>query len=395
MTLGFAQRVRQEVTSDTQYVAGFDASGTGLVVSLYKRTGNKMAQEPVWSYEEPTEKGVVNHVNQIALMIMMAADYVKTQGGALAAVGVASPGRFDASGIVKSGTNPHIDWGAESFNGINLKEHYQKRLREIAPPLSNVPMHVRNDAEAMAVAIVEGVKAGDIQGLQNHDGSPATLDGWKGKKIGMFGIGVGLGHTILDVDATGGYKIVTDGHASKLRVQVDSEDLPLLRHAKQSYETKMNKSEVLVFSDNTVRAEDLCRAPIIREMAGLSGMDDTEKMDISSPQVQKALQFAGKYLARTIALIRSGESQDINPENGWSSLDKAIAAQTSAYLVNGDMGHSALGTEVIRYASAELERLGIHDISLVHVPQEVQPARAAALLVPKEMYRETSRSVGG
>lgn len=38
--------------------------------------------------------------------------------------------------------------------------------------------------------------------------------------------------------------------------------------------------------------------------------------------IDHALRFVGKYMARTIALIKGGQSQDVVPENGWTISDK-------------------------------------------------------------------------
>ena len=94
-------------------------------------------------------------------------------------------------------------------------------------------------------------------------------------------------------------------------------------------------------------------------------------------------------MARTIALIKSGESEDVEPANGWTNEEKQEAAKTSHYFIGGGMGSSSLGQHIIEYAAKELNSLGIDDIQLIQAT-ESSAARAAAALIPESLYRDTS-----
>jgi hypothetical protein len=191
-----------------------------------------------------------------------------------------------------------------------------------------------------------------------------------GRQVALLGIGTGLGHAIARIDDEERFTFVTDGHASKLRLPVDAED----RLALASVQSQV---DVVICDDGTVRAEDLVRGPVI---AALSGVKDSREIDMGTSRHAAVLCFAGSYMARLMALIASGQSQDIVPANGWSAQDKKDAAQTDIYLIGGGVGASVLGERMILYAQAELERLGVHHIQIWQVTEEDSTARAAAIL---------------
>jgi len=238
----------------------------------------------------------------------------------------------------------------------------------------------------MLAGLIEGVSKNHLKGLANQTGEAVNKYSLPRKHVGLFGIGTGIGHAIAAVENDGSFKFVTDGHASKLRLKVDDEDMPTLLAVKQRMEQKGDKEEILLFEDNTVRAEDVFRGPVIDALAGVT---NGREIDIENPTHKAALQFAGKYMARTVALIKTGVSEDVEPNNGWTNEDKQEAAKTSHYFVGGGMGSSPLGKHIIGYAAKELEALGVNDIQLIQAP-ESSAARAAAALIPESVYREAS-----
>lgn len=148
---------------------------------------------------------------------------------------------------------------------------------------------------------------------------------------------------------------------------------------------KSGKEEVILFPDTKeARAEDLLRAPVENAMSDMLG----------KPDHPDSLKFVGKYMARLIAVIKSGESQDIEPANGWTDQDKADAAKTSLYLIGGAIASKPAGAEIMRYAAEELKNLGITDIKLTRYTGENVAARAAATLVPASEYRGAARGQG-
>ena len=331
--------------------------------------------------KEDTQKGLDAHIDQIASVISNAESGAEKLGGAISAIGIGSPGRFDMNGNIKSGTNPNLGNSLDEFDGINLQEQYQAAIVN-----KDIPLCINNDGSAMLAGIVEGVTKGHAKALKSHKGESVGKYSLPRQHVGLFGIGTGVGHAIASVKDNGSFEIVTDGHASKLRVRVDEGDLNTLREAKDRMEQGKDKQEVVMFIDNTVRAEDLFRGPVINALASV---DNGREIDLNIPDHEAALKFAGKYMARTIALIKSGESEDVEPANGWTNEEKQEAAKTSHYFIGGGMGSSSLGQHIIEYAAKELNSLGIDDIQLIQAT-ESSAARAAAALIPESLYRDTS-----
>ena len=102
---------------------------------------------------------------------------------------------------------------------------------------------------------------------------------------------------------------------------------------------------------------------------------------LASPHSGVVLAFAGKYMARTIALIRSASHEDIEPANGWTQAEKHEAARTQVYLIGGGMGASEVGSAIMRNAADALHALGIHDIALLRMGDGNISARAAAAML--------------
>ena len=274
---------------------------------------------------------------------------------------------------------------AGEFNSANLKEHYQEALAMVSDRSAALPIIVGNDANAMLAGMLESLlKSGGI--VTDSKGRVLKL---YGKTIAVFGIGTGIGHAIVHLNISGEFHFVTDGHASKLRIAVDAEDLTLLNAAKARLELQTGKEEVRLRGQALRRAveaqaEDLFRGPVI---CALADVQSGQEIVMHNPGHLTALRFAGKYMARTIASIKTGDPHDIDPAHEWSQEDKKQAAQTHIYLIGGGMGSSNLGPEIIRYAEDELSTLGIADVSLIQVAGENFAVRAAATMVPESLRR--------
>ena len=113
----------------------------------------------------------------------------------------------------------------------------------------------------------------------------------------------------------------------------------------------------------------------------MAGVETGEELDIDASELHaQVIAMAGKYLGRTIAIIHSGENEDIEPANGWSEDEKKLAARTSIYLFGGGLGRSPLGLKLIEYADAELAKHGVDTIRMVQIPDTNVATRAAAIM---------------
>ena len=375
-------------TKQDQYVLGIDIGGTKMDAQLYKVEGNKLSEAPMWTSKVDTPKGVEEHSAQIAELVVLASAEATAQKGILAGVGVGSPGRFN-NGVIADGTATNLGKDPTDFDGVNLKDAYVKALAAKNAELGSIPLSVGNDGDAMLAGMLEGIQTGKIKNLTDQNGKEISGFSLPRKHVAVFGIGTGIGHAIAKVNDDGAFGFVTDGHASKLRVKVDDADWPLLETAKQRLESAGGTGTIVTFPDHTVRAEDLFRGPVLNALASATG----EQADPKNPAHDAAHQFAGKYMARTIAVIKSAQSEDVEPANGWSQEFKDEAAKTSMYLVGGGVGGSPSGTKIIEHAADELKNLAIDDVQLVQFSGKNVAARAAAATVPKAAYR-AAREVG-
>lgn len=365
-----------------QFILGIDTGGTTIKPQLFELVGNNIRGvrgEDELSFL--TEKGEWLP-RKIADIVTLYATEVQEKGGQLAAIGIGSPGRFRPDGTIKPGTADNIANGDDHFNDKNLTELVQGALRDKNLEAYTDKVVLRNDGDAMMAGMLAATKSGDVKGLKDQHGNDVSAFTLNGKSVAFFGIGTGVGHAIARVDGKGDYQFVTDGHASKLRVPLDDKDRELFEAGVAHLQNRPNQSGVLTFDNGDVRAEDLFRAPMIESMAGVT---DGKDIDPGNDKHAAALKFAGKYMARTIAIIKSGESRDVdeNQVNGWSAEDKAAAAQTSLYLIGGGIGTSQkLGDAIIQYAQEELKQEGI-DIQLVRYSGQ-NPAVHAAATMAKE-----------
>jgi hypothetical protein len=359
-----------------------DIGGTKLDAQLYPVIGGFIEEEAVWSRNPATARGLANLLEQIADIVAQAVKAAQGLQGRLAGVGIGSPGRFDASGVIKPGTATNLERTPGEFDNINLRQALLNALQNHIREADSVHVSVENDANAMLTRMIRGIRKGHYTNLRDQHENPVSLHSLLGRHVALLGIGTGVGHAIAaNVDEEGRFRFVTDGHASKLRVPVEESDWPLVLKAHALLGDRM-----VIFPDLTARAEDLFRGPVITAIAGV---EDGRSMIGNLNDHLHAIRFAGKYMARTIALIRLGEHADIVPAHGWSAEEKAEAAKTSVYLVCGGMGSSPLGTRIIRYASEELEQLGLdYPIQLVQMPGPHIIARAAAAMVPVSAYKE-------
>jgi len=378
----------------TRYVLGIDIGGQSIKPELYEvKDGKVTEKKEEWQPETETKTklGVVAHAGQIADIIAEANKKAQALGGKLVAVGIGSPGRFREDGTIKPGTNTNMGLTLDEFDEKNLKDKYKGELKAINPDLESLPLTVGNDGNAMLAGMVQDIvnspRTGDSRAVlkdqYENKINPSTLLGQQvAKRVALFGIGTGLGHAIVDVDGKGGMHPITDGHASKLRVPVDEKDWPMVEKAIALMNEEGKKPEVLAFPDHTVRAEDLMRDPVLKKLAGVDNAKDIDWAH--NPEHEKVVQFAGKYMGRLIALIKSGQSDDVETRNGWSLTEKEDAAKTEYYLIGGGVGGKPLGAEMIRYAQEVLVDKKISDVKMVQYTRENPAARAAAMTVPAE-----------
>jgi hypothetical protein len=224
------------------------------------------------------------------------------------------------------------------------------------------------------------VLSGRTEGLLDQQDNAVGKTSLQDRTVGLLGIGTGLGHAIARVGQGKDFSFVTDGHASKLRVKVDDADWPVMEQAMKLLNKPGEKPEIVAFDDHTVRAEDLFRDPVVKAL-----------IEDGTFQKGDVLRFAGKYVARLIALIKSGESTDVVPENGWSAQDKRDAAQTSLYLISGGLGASEDGKILMHHAAEELnQHEETRSIRLVQVAENAA-ARAAAVMALAERQTQQLR----
>lgn len=357
------------------YALGIDVGGQSIKAQLLKIEESGLADPPAWGLIESTEKGTADHCKQIRHFLEKSAEFLHGVNGELISVGVGSPGRFDANGNIKPGTASNL---GNDFDGQNLKTLYAPLLKALG--LSEEVLTVANDGNAMLAGMLAAVASDSpkrrklLHDELGYTQSPGVL---RNKHVAMFGIGTGLGHAIAHVESNGDYQFVTDGHASKLQIHVDEEDWARFKaaakeldrlnahYAAQESEVERNKivdpAQIVKADENAkefiVRAEDLCRDPILKAMAGV---DDARDIDMSNAEHKAAVDFAGKYMGRLIGQIASGESRDVDPTpgNGWSEDDKKEAAKTAVYLIGGGVGSSKIvGEGIIRAARAELKSM--------------------------------------
>jgi len=398
-------------------VLGIDVGGSKVSAVLCKQDGFARTNI-LWSYKEDTKKGLKAHIDQIANIINKATDYVIRDKSELIGVCVSSPGRFKED-VIMQGTNPFLAREKSGeFDDVNLVKEYKKALcrkRKGAKAWvsritnSELQVLVENDAKVMLTGILSQLYLTQSVSIFDVKGNSLKLDYLDGKKIGLFGIGSGVGHSILQVNGFEDMRPITDGHANKLQIRVDDEDWPIVKKA-IAYGKKLKKEnhahaamyEVMVIDKekHIVRAEDLFRAPTIKAMAGIVHGNRIETQSPNHPQeTEQALKIAGKYMARLIRKIKEAKSRDVVPGNGWSKMDKLKASKTNMYIISGGMGSADIGTDIMRYAEDELKNLGIKDIKLFQTlyPQNVSKDWVAPMaavhalqqhLVQKDMGRE-------
>lgn len=377
-----------------KFVLGIDVGGTSIKPALFELRHGEIAEEPSWQPDQDpsTQLGLTAHASQMADIIADDCEQAQQLGGTVIAAGIGSPGRFRPDGTIKPETN--IGKTLNEFDNVNLRDAYTAALQETHPDYADLPLTIGNDANAMLAGMIDDIvhssRADKRTALHDQDGNeikPSTL---LNRRVAMFGIGTGLGHAIVDVSKKGNMKFVTDGHASRIRLTVDTEDLPLLQKAIQIMNTGA-KPEIITLPDNSVRAEDLMRAPVLRALAGVESAKEIDWTN--NPEHDEVVRFVGKYMGRLISVIKSGHSEDVHPENGWSEEEKQQAAGTQYYLLGGGIGSKPLGAQILRYAEEELDRLGIKDIKLVQYTRENPAPRAAAMMVPTSLYSGIERAV--
>jgi len=320
--------------------------------------------------------------------------HVENIGGILCGVGIASPGRFDQNGIIKPGTSTNIGNTPNEFDNINLKEEFEKILHEKYK--SKLPIYVRNDGDVMLLGMANSIEKEESKQLLGQ--------------IGSLTIGTGVGNAFIKKE-NNEWKFISDGHASRLLIEIEDSDIELLLKAKEWIEEISGKKEVFAFDDGKVRFEDLCRGPIINALAEV---DHGSEIDLHNKKHQNAIKFVAKYMAKTIKAIKDGTSKDISIRNdwpehgipsdklkkseikrlselqygGWSEEDKKELMNTSEYIIGGGVGCSKiLGAEIVKQLKAELYELEIRDIDIIQNKYADVATLSATKLVPLSIYQ--------
>lgn len=368
---------------DLSVILGLDVGGQSIKAALYPLQEEDLSQTAIWEERFPTAKGVAAHALQIAQLIEQGQQAAQIKNAQLVGSGIGTPGRFGENGLIKPGTNPNVGTQVHEFDGVCLRSHYQQELQKF-PSVKALPFEVQNDGNAMLAGMIHAVQHAREGQFCDHLGESLLLQSLAGKTVGLIGLGTGLGHAIAQFDTTGQhYHFVTDGHASKLRIPVDAADISHFLKAGEVLSTQTGRKEIIVFPDGSVRAEDLCRSPMVNALADVEC--GTHINIESSHRHMKAIELAGKYIGRIMAVVHSGENEDIEPENGWSAEEKQQAAQTSIYLFGGGLGVSPLGVELMEYAQQELDKKGVQGIRMAQIDAGNVASYAAALMMLNAM----------
>ena len=361
-----------------QFVLGIDVGGQTVKSGLYVVDNDVLNKKAVWIDHAETAKGVDAHAAQIIAIMEKAVDLTGPLKGHLVGIGIATPGRFGIDGIIKPGTNPNLGRFVSEFDGIHLRSEYVRAMQAKNPKLLAIPFNVKNDGNAMLAGMIQSIQSENRPPMHDHLGEEVTAKCLIGNYVGLIGLGTGLGHAIAHIDDSQHYHFVTDGHASKLRIKADIEDLPLLVEGGERLKAKTGREELMVCEDGSIRAEDYYRSPMVNAMAKVdSGEDIDIKNDLHH---RKVIEMAGKYLGRTMVAIHSGQNEDVVPANAWSEEEKRLAAQTSLYLFGGGLGRAPLGLELMKNAAIELARHEIDTIRMVQISDTNVAAYAAAIM---------------
>lgn len=395
----------KSIAPQKQYVLGIDVGGTSIGASLFEVKNGVISEHAVVTLPQlgkggkglETSKGRAAHAKQVSNIIKLGAEVtalIGDGGGKLVAVGIGSPGRFDDNGQIKPGTNNAIGTTPNEMDGVNLKEDYLNALAEIKlPKIPEVIVH--NDGSAMLAGMVDAIKYGKAAELKDDTGAALDAEALNGKRVALFGIGTGIGHAIIQTEKPGQpQQFVTDGHASKLWIKVDAADMELLHEKLKAANERIEKSDdklIIVEREGEVRAEDLFRAPVLNALAGRTPEEIKDKNFPAAEDFNRACEFGGKYMARTIAAIKSAQNEDVEPANGWSDADKAEAAKTDIYLVGGDFGRK-FGDKLIAGAKKAITEDAaladaVGDVRMVQYTGETVAERAAATMIPKELFK--------
>ncbi len=364
------------------FVLGIDIGGTSVKPQLFEVKDGCIADKSCWTLERAprTAKGIKPHTKQITSLIKIANKRAKEMNGKLIGVGIGSPGRFNEDGTIKPRTNSNLSQLPGEFDNVNLKQLYVDALAKCSDEeLVKIPLSVRNDGDIMLVGMIDAVTSEIIRdgSLSDQNGNKIFKKDFAGKYVAFFGLGTGVGHAIAKFDEELNYTFVTDGHASKLHVNVDERDWNLIEALGRARNKQGEEPRILTFPDKSVRAEDLICSPSVNALAKI---EDENTISVVTHEHKCTLQFAGKYMARLIKIIASGKNEDIDPQNGWSDEYKKEAAKTSIYFIGGGLGSSPMGKHLIDNTKEELAELN-EKVHLLHFPKLSVAERAAAASV--------------
>jgi hypothetical protein len=350
---------------------GIDVGGTTIKYQLF----DAKDMSPVGDVKSaPTQRGLAEHTNQIATIVSQSNTEAQKLNAELIGVGIGSPGRFRSDGRIKPDTNTNIEkLEGNEFDDLNLKAAYLKALED--KRLGHLFLEVRNDGDAAMLGVMKRIKSGKVAALKDQHGESVGFNNMKGNHVAYIGIGTGVGHAIMHVDTNGQNMVFkTDGHASKLWMDVPQDDIKKLEAARnwwnEKHEKPEDKIELVIDHENSrVRAEDLLRAPVI---CGLAEEMVGKDLNVYNPKHKEALEFSGRYLGQLIHVIRSRQNEDVNGQTqGWTEEDKATAALSSDYIIGGGiMKDAPIAKTFVDAAQKELAKL--------NAPEESKPIRLIA-----------------
>lgn len=362
----------KEATNKPQFVAGVDVGGTSIKTPiLYPIVDGELDKKGIaveLSENNTTERGKTKHLAQMKSVFSDITKAAKDHGGELMAIGVGSPGRFDAdSHRIKKGTNPNISGktAEESLDGEVLADAYHQAITtdsKVSDSLKQVPIIVDNDAKFALDGVIHHIMHKTSPKVKSTTNRLLRKDALQNKHVAILTLGTGVGHSISHVIG-GTHTVVTDGHASKILLSIDKEDQPIFRHAN----SELDEQQQIEGRTNLARAEDLFKSPTFNAIVSA-----TQKPMGQVGALDTAIRITGKYMARTIAAIAEQNITDIEPENEWSPKDKADAAKTDIYIIAGGLGQSKDGLAMIRRAQSELN-------TLAEQHEESKPALAEKL----------------
>ena len=320
-----------------KYSIGVDLGGTNIKSGIVQTSSGKVIKSMILSTQTSLGKEII--ISNMKKSINELVEYAEKRGIRIDSIGVGCPGTVD----VKTGKIMGMIPNLPQLKNVNIKKEMQKEF--------SLPVHVDNDANAMALAehrfgAAKGYKNCLFLTIGTGIGGGIILDGkiFRGSKYA----GAEFGHVSIKFDGKkcrcGNIGCV---EAYAAAPAIGEKTKRLLRKGQKSVLTKWLKGDLKKLSNKLIfeafKKGDRIASQVVDEVSVYLGTAIASAVNLLNPEVVVIGGGVGQAGKRFIRMVEGQVKKRVNPSAADFKMKKARMGNDAGFIGAALLGEALTG----------------------------------------------------